>query len=501
MPYCIYLRKSRADTELERLGEGETLARHKRTLLSLAKSKSYAIGEIYEEIVSGETIAARPQMQRLLSDVEQGRWDGVLVMELERLARGDSIDQGIVAQTFRITGTLIITPNKVYNPLNEFDEEYFEFGLFMSRREYKTINRRLQAGRIASVKEGNYIGSAAPFGYNKVRLDNGKGFTLEENDESPYVKMIFDWYVNSGMTAGKIAEKLTLMGVTPKKGGSHFPTESVRDILRNRLYTGKITWNWRPVKKTVEHGMVKRSRPRNDESDMIIVDGLHPALISEELYEAAQERTGLNPRVAVSRELVNPFAHVMVCKGCGSAIIRKPSKKNPDYLICPNKYCGVSSAPFDIVEKQVLERLAEICGKLKLQSDKVNKSQDAPNTLQIDKIEKELTKLKDQQNKLYDLLEQGIYSQEIFLERQQVLNEKRSSMQKELVELRGRIPVPVDYTGIIASIEKLLSEYATLGAAEKNSLLCSCVRKITYYRDKSNRYDQKPVSMEIELKV
>ena len=50
MSYCIYLRKSRADTELERLGEGETLARHKRTLLSLAQSKSYAIGEIYEEI-------------------------------------------------------------------------------------------------------------------------------------------------------------------------------------------------------------------------------------------------------------------------------------------------------------------------------------------------------------------------------------------------------------------------------------------------------------------
>ena len=74
-------------------------------------------------------------------------------------------------------------------------------------------------------------------------------------------------------------------------------------------------------------------------------------------------------------------------------------------------------------------------------------------------------------------------------------------MQKELVELRGRIPVPVDYTGIIASIEKLLSEYATLSVAEKNSLLCGCVKKITYYRDKSNRYDQKPVSMEIELKV
>lgn len=501
MPYCIYLRKSRADAELERMGEGETLARHKRTLLALAQSKSYSIGEIYEEIVSGETIAARPQMQRLLADVEQGRWDGVLVMELERLARGDSIDQGIVAQTFRITGTLIITPNKVYNPLNEFDEEYFEFGLFMSRREYKTINRRLQAGRLASIKEGNYIGSAAPFGYDKVRLDNGKGFTLAENDESPYIRMIFDWYVNCGMTPGKIADKLTVMGVTPKKGGGHFPTESVRSILRNRLYTGKITWNWRPVKKTVENGIIKKSRPRNSEEDMIIVDGLHPALITEDLFEAAQKRTGTNPRISVSHELANPFAHVMVCKGCGCAIIRKPLKNATDYFICANKYCGVSSAPFDIVEKQILESLEDICGKLKLKRDTTGSPEEDLSAVQIDKIEKELAKLKEQQNRLYDLLEQGIYSQDIFLERQKVLNDKRINMQQELVEIRSKVPVQVDYTDTIATIETLLSEYTTLSITEKNSMLCSCVKKIIYYREKSNRYDQKPVSLEIELKV
>ena len=154
MAYLIYLRKSRMDMEAEARGEGETLARHRTTLLALARRMGLEIGGIYEEIVSGETIAARPQMQRLLSEVEAGQWEGVLVMEVERLARGDSIDQGIVAQAFKYSGTKIITPAKTYDPANEFDEEYFEFGLFMSRREYKTIKRRMVAGRIASVKEG-----------------------------------------------------------------------------------------------------------------------------------------------------------------------------------------------------------------------------------------------------------------------------------------------------------------------------------------------------------
>ena len=61
--YCIYLRKSRADAEAEARGEGETLARHEHALLGLAKSKKLAVVKIYREIVSGDSIAARPQMQ------------------------------------------------------------------------------------------------------------------------------------------------------------------------------------------------------------------------------------------------------------------------------------------------------------------------------------------------------------------------------------------------------------------------------------------------------
>ena len=195
--YCIYLRKSRADLEAEAHGEGETLSRHKAALTELARKRGLAIGAIYEEIVSGETIAARPQMQKLLSEVGAGEWDGVLVMEIERLARGDTMDQGLVAQTFKYSNTKIITPIKTFDPANEFDEEYFEFGLFMARREFTTTNRRLVRGRQASAKEGKYLGSVAPYGYKKVKLENQKGFSLEIIEEqAKVVRMIFDWYIN-----------------------------------------------------------------------------------------------------------------------------------------------------------------------------------------------------------------------------------------------------------------------------------------------------------------
>ena len=160
--YCIYLRKSRKDIEAESLGAGETLSRHEKIMLDLAKSRNLIIGKIYREIVSGDSISARPIMQQLLQDVESSMWSGVLVVEVERLARGNTMDQGIVSETFKYSSTKIFTPTKVYDPNNEFDEEYFEFGLFMSRREYNSIKRRLHNGIISSIKEGKTV-SKAPF--------------------------------------------------------------------------------------------------------------------------------------------------------------------------------------------------------------------------------------------------------------------------------------------------------------------------------------------------
>lgn len=74
-------------------------------------------------------------------------------------------------------------------------EEYFEFGLFISRREYKTINRRLQRGRVASVMEGKFVGNKRHYGYDSIKLVKEKGFTLVPNlDEVPIVHQIFDWF-------------------------------------------------------------------------------------------------------------------------------------------------------------------------------------------------------------------------------------------------------------------------------------------------------------------
>lgn len=168
--YLEYLRKSRKDAEEEAQGAGETLARHRKILSDLAQANNYNVVKVFEEVVSGDSIADRPEMQKLLKEVETGLYAGVLVVEVERLSRGDGIDQAIVSKTFQYTNTKIITPTKIYDPNNEMDAEYFEFGLFMSRREYNMIKRRLKRGKEMAAKEGKWSNGFAPFGYQKVKL-------------------------------------------------------------------------------------------------------------------------------------------------------------------------------------------------------------------------------------------------------------------------------------------------------------------------------------------
>lgn len=105
---ALYLRKSRLDVELEKQGEQETLARHKKILLELAEKRGLNVTDIYTEVVSGESIAARPEMQRLLSDIKKHKYKNVVVMEIERLARGATKDQGEVAEAFKLNARKVL---------------------------------------------------------------------------------------------------------------------------------------------------------------------------------------------------------------------------------------------------------------------------------------------------------------------------------------------------------------------------------------------------------
>ena len=242
--YAMYLRKSRKDMELEAMGEGETLARHHARLMALAARHDIHPDQIvvYKEMVSADSLDERPEMLRLLNDVYAKKYKGVLVTEIERLARGNTREQGEVADAFYATTTTIISESKVYDPECESDQTFFEFGLFMSRQEYKTINRRQIAGKHQSVREGNYLLPQRVFGYKIVKKSK-KERTLEIiPEEAKLVQMIFDWYTEDRRSTDWIAQQLTRMGIQTIKKKPEWHRGTIRDMLDNPVFIGKVTW-------------------------------------------------------------------------------------------------------------------------------------------------------------------------------------------------------------------------------------------------------------------
>ena len=517
--YCIYLRKSRADIEAENKGEDETLARHQKILLDLSQKLSLTITDIYKEVVSGETIASRPVMQHLLSEVEKGIWSGVLVVEVERLARGDTIDQGIVAQSFKLSNTKIITPVKTYDPCNEFDEEYFEFGLFMSRREYKTINRRLQRGRVESIKEGKYVGNTPPYGYKRIKLTNGKGYTLEiVQNQAEVIKLIYELYAigelknNSyaKLGASMIARRLDELAIKPMHNDS-WSSSTIRGILRNPVYIGKIRWNSRPKVKKMINGKLIMSRPRAKEEDWILVDGLHKPIIDKELFNLVAKRLRNNTTIPIqtTATIQNPLSGLIVCGKCGHKMVRRPYNNGyPDCLICTTRNCDNVSSQLHLVEEKLLEAINNwlINYKIKLAENK------HPNTSleqriitkNIGALTKEIQTLQKQLDSLHDLLEQGIYTIDKFLQRSNYLNDKLQDLSIKQSELENSLATNQtnleQKTKLIPKIEKILQIYKSLNSpSDKNELLKEVISSVIYTKEVSGRWHAKPDDFTLDI--
>ncbi|MCM1330265.1 MAG: recombinase family protein [Ruminococcus sp.] len=438
MSYAIYLRKSRADAEAEAHGEGETLLRHENALKALAEKFEFEIAEIYREIISGETIASRPEMQRLLSAVERGEYDGVLVMDADRLARGDSVDQGLVARAFRLTGTKIITPRKIYDPTSEFDEEYFEFELFMARREYKLINRRIQRGRTASAAEGRYIGSSAPYGYDRVKIAGGKGYTLTPNKEAAAVKYIFEQYLSCG-GAGEVAAKLESMGV-PTKKGKPWSRTAVIGILKNPVYTGKIRWAYRKCVKRQRGGRIDVERTVNE--NCILAEGIHEPLIEEDLFEKVRKKMSANRKkpVSSSKALQNPFTGLLWCGICGGRMSRlgRNSHTGYDALKCSDKGCECVSAPLTVVETAAAETLEQWLSGYEVSVKSPGESAEKNYMDIIGGFREELSKIKVRREKICEFLERGIYTAELFAERAETAERREKEVLEKIKRLEER---------------------------------------------------------------
>jgi len=484
--YCAYLRKSRRDAELEALGQGETLARHEQQLRELAARLGIRIAAAYREIVSGDTIAERPEMRRLLADVSAGLWHGVLVMDVDRLARGDSIDQGMIMQTMLYACVLVVTPGKIYDPADDADAEFFELKLFLSRREYVAINRRMQRGRLASAMDGCYMGSRPVYGYERVKCQGRRGWTLRPvPDKAEIVRAVFGWYADGmdGREAGAalIAARLNAMGLRTDLGHP-FEASYIRRMLQNPAYIGKTRWLQRETTYAIDDGRRVKRRLPSDRA--LLVDGLHPGIVDPALYErvqamfAAHDKRPKNAMAAVA----NPLAGLVYCAECGRAMqLKGDPARRAGFLSCRTQGCPTCSTSVDVVVGVVLDVLrAWVAGHEAAPIAPAPAAGGVSGTAARARMAAHLSALLEQSDRLYDLLERGLYDDRTYLERRARLDAQLRDARAALAAIDAR-PAADPVAAAVPQARRVLDAYACApDPAAQNALLRSVIARIVY---------------------
>lgn len=512
--YAIYLRKSRSDIELEKNNSKlDTLLRHEKILKNLAISNNFNIAKIFREVVSGETIKERTEMQQLIKDVKDRKYKGVLVVELSRLTRGDKIDQGKINKIFKYSNTLVITPEKVYDLSNEKDEESFDDELTSSGKELKTIKKRLNRGRTSSVLEGKFVGNIAPYGFQRVKIQDDKGFILEElHQESDIVKKIFNLFVFDDFSINKIANELDKINIKPRKSNK-WSVSTIKDILRNPACIGCIRWNHRPEVKYLDsndENNICVSRPRN--INPLIVEGIHKGFISQEIWDLAQEKLKKNKAPVPHNNIIkNPLSHILICQKCGSYMQRRPYKKTGQItsIQCTNKECNNISSKLYIVEEKIVKGLRYWLENYKISETPIKNQKTLDNITCYKDYIKQLNKnIQAENNRLKKVcqnFEDGVYDRDLYENRFKDIQSTITNLKKQINDYEKQLELEQkllnEKENVIPKLENILDIYDKLETAEeKNRLLKTVVDKVTYLKTKKTlKKTDDPTDFEIHI--
>ena len=484
----MYLRKSRMDTDYDEISVEETLSRHRQILDRFCKDKKLNVMEVLEEVVSGESLAARPQMMRLLDLVSTGMYAGVVCMDIERLSRGSSMEAGYIMQVFQTNYCKIITPGKTYDLQNESDEQFTDMKFMFSRYELKTINKRLVRGRNQSASEGKFMGSMAPYGYRPYKLAGQKGNSLRiEPEEAKVVQMIYDMYGKQGMGYNAIAYALNDMHIPARKG--EWSQTSIVNILTNEVYLGKIRWRREPVKKVVKDGFLAKTRILND--DYELYDGMHEPIVTEEQWEMAKsvKKKKGHHSTHTTKELKNPFAGILFCEKCGDALKRNVPGKNQGtapWFRCPTRGCDCRIVKCHTVEEAIRDAMEDWLDEYIIQLNSESKPKVDPIATALEAVQAQLAGLQQQQDTLCDYLEKGVYTIDMFTKRNATLAREIKQLQESEAELMRKkesgSQVSQAAMEIIPTAQHILDNYDVLTIAEKNRLWKLVMKKATVYR-------------------
>ena len=498
---AIYARVS----TIEQAEEGYSIDEQERILKEYADKHDLEIYNVYSERgISGKDIDNRPALKQMLKDIEKHEFNMILVWKINRLSRKLS-DVLKIVELLEKNNITFKSYSELFETNTPAGKMQFQMMASIGEFERGTIAQNVKMGMLARAREGKWCGNKV-LGYDIVAIETTANKKRKETKlvinevEAEAIKLIFNEYCN-GKGYKAITNKLNKLGYKTKKG-NNFSVGSIKDILTNPVYIGKLRYN---VKQDWSE-----KRRRNINPNPIIVDGIHDAIINNEVWDKVQKimksKQGKPSRIYDGEY---PLTGILKCPVCGAGMVImrttnklvNGTKKRIAYYACGNwknkgtAVCNSNSIRVEKANEYIFGKIGELLSNENMiksiisNINKTRKNNVEPSKNKLLKIDKEIEMLKNKKNKSLELYEDNILSKEEFIERKveldKVINNLREQRQPLLVNLTDENQLEVDYDyikDILKKFSKIISKDLTRD--KKKMLMHMLISKITIGKDR-----------------
>ncbi len=453
MKAALYTRVSKD----EQFRDGYSIASQKDHGINFIKSQRWELYDIFvEEGVSAKNLN-RPEIQRLISDAKEHKFNVVVFYKLDRLVRSVR-DLDDLLQLFDENNIAIRSVTEPFDTTTAIGRFLITLVAAIAQWERETISERVVVNMTKKALLGERNGGKAPFGY---RYQNGELVINEE--EACFVKDIFRLY-NSGNGMRNISLYLQHLGI--KKD-----IRTIGKMIDNPVYMGKLRWG------------------NNSDLDVIISDDVkHPAIIDETTFNLAQRYR--QQRAKEGKKATSPFhfSGVLRCARCGSSLsgYTKKSRGSKHYICITKKNGGNCNLPM-ITEKvlttELFHNLSADDSERYLQfsqEDLKNYPIEQPHdqSQMIGTFKKDLAAIRTRKKNWLMALGNNVISQEEYLEMTQEDTKKEALLSEELNSMVEEY-APLDYHSVLSLFSNLPQMWVTASDFEKKSFINDLFQTIT----------------------
>lgn len=415
------------------------------------KKNGYELYKLYaDEGISGKQIKHRKQFQQMMIDAKAKKFDKVVVKDVSRFAR-NTVD---LLQSVRELKSYGVQVDFLNN--GEVMEGGSEFILTilgaMAQQESANMSKRVKFGKDITAKKGRVPNLV--FGYDKIPDER---YTLKINEEeAKIVKEIFESYVYKGIGTTKIAWNLNDRGIRTKKTKSKWVQTSIVRMLKNPIYTGRVT-----NKKSEVTDFITGTRKELPEEEWIVVERPEMRIISDELFNRAQElleQRSNEFKLNNKREKTEyVFSTLIYCKHCGYSfrrIKRKYTADGPEYIrwVCSGRNSmGVNHCPnttvideeellnaIKIYLKSVIKNKKDFMKAVEKEFEKITKLREN-NERSEESLLKEIEKVTVKKQKYMEMFQNEIINIQELKKYTNPLNEDIARLERELKLITSEI--------------------------------------------------------------